>query len=351
MGSVFGNSIKLTLFGESHGPAVLAVLDGLPPGLAVDMGYISAEMDRRRASGSLSTARREPDVPEFISGVKDGFTEGTPLAVLIRNTNVKREDYDGISGGEDGTGSCLARPSHADFTAQSKYLGYQDASGGGHFSGRLTAPIVAACAVLKQALEKKGIKIETQIKEVGGTEVLGQPEKAEKIIAAAAAEGDSVGGVLQTTITGLEAGTGEPFFDSLESLLAHAMFSIPAVKGVEFGAGFAIAAMKGSQANDAFAVRDGRVVTLTNNSGGINGGISNGMPIVFRTAFRPTPSIAKTQKTVDLRTLKETEISIKGRHDPAIVRRAVPVVDAITALVLADLLARRFGYMWLAENK
>ena len=338
MGSIFGNSIKLALFGESHGPAVGAVIDGLPPGLAVDMDYIMKEMDRRRASGDTSTSRREADEPHFISGVKDGLTEGTPLTVLIDNNDVRRSDYENTA----------ARPSHADYSAQAKYLGFQDASGGGHFSGRLTAPIVAACAILKLALEEKGILIDTQIFALGG---VSRPDSArmQGVIKAAAAEGDSAGGILQTTVTGLEAGIGEPFFDSLESLLSHAMFSIPAVKGVEFGAGFGLASMKGSQANDAFAVRDGKVVTLSNNSGGINGGVSNGMPIVFRTAFRPTPSIAKPQKTVDLRTMKETEIKVTGRHDPAIVHRAMPVADALTALVLADLLAQRYGYMWLRK--
>ena len=339
MGSIIGNNIKPTLFGESHGSAVGAVIDGLPPGLKVDLDYIHAEMDRRRAKDSLSTARREADEPRFISGVKDGFTEGTPVAVIIENTDARRSDYE----------SSAARPSHADYTAQVKYKGFHDASGGGHFSGRLTAPIVAACAILKQALEEKGISIQTCIKSLGG--ITGTDEELQEAVKKAAAEGDSIGGVLETVVTGLEAGIGEPYFDSIESRLSHALFSVPAVKGVEFGAGFAIADMKGSQSNDQFAVRDGKVVTLSNNSGGINGGISNGMPIVFRTAFRPTPSIARPQKTIDLSTMEETVITVQGRHDPAVVLRAQPVVDSLTALVLADLLAQRFGYMWLAEKQ
>ena len=364
MGSSFGNSIRITLFGESHGPAAGAVLEGLPPGLKVDMDYITSEMDRRRARGAYSTGRREEDVPEFISGVKGGFTEGTPVTVILKNSDIRPEDY---------AGSSIPRPSHADFAAGAKYLGFQDASGGGHFSGRLTAPIVAACSILRQALEAKGILIGTHILKLG--ELSDRPFAADpsgdistlkgpqfpvlledkikdfkSAIEGIGAEGDSLGGVLETAVTGLEAGIGEPFFGSVESELAHALFSVPGAKGVEFGAGFGIAAMKGSEANDAFAMRNGKVVTLTNNSGGINGGISNGMPIVFRTAFRPTPSISRPQKSVDLSTMTETELVISGRHDPAFIHRARPVVDALTAFVLADLLAQRYGYMWLRNE-
>ena len=365
MGSVFGRSIKLTLFGESHKAAAGAVLDGLPPGPKVDMDYISSEMNKRRARGAYSTGRREADVPEFISGVKDGFTEGTPLCVIIKTTDARPSDYEK---------SPVPRPSHADYTARAKYLGFQDACGGGHSSGRLTAPIVAACSVLKQALESKGILIGTHISRLGELtdrpfsldpageiKALAGPQfpvlleeniKAMKAaIEQAGAEGDSLGGVLETAVTGLEAGIGEPFFDSLESELAHALFSIPGAKGVEFGAGFAIAEMRGSRANDPFAVKDGRIVTLSNNSGGINGGISNGMPVVFRTAFRPTPSISLPQRSVDPDTMTETELVISGRHDPAFIHRARPVVDALTALVISDLLARRFGYLWLGDHK
>ena len=375
MSSSFGNMIKLTVFGESHGAAVGAVIDGLPPGLKVDAEYIAAEMNKRRARGAYSTGRQEADMPEFVSGVKNGFTEGTPMAVIIKTTDARPQDYDAQSGAGQAQGKpFIPRPSQSDFAAQAKYLGFQDASGGGHFSGRLTAPIVAACAVVRQALEAKGIFIGTHILRLG--ELADRPfslDPAEEIKALAGpqfpvlceekirefkgaiesigAEGDSLGGVLETAVTGLEAGIGEPFFGSIESELAHALFSIPGAKGVEFGAGFDIAAMHGSRANDAFAVRDGRVVTLTNNSGGINGGVSNGMPVVFRTAFRPTPSISKPQKSVDLNTMTETELVISGRHDPAFIHRARPVVDGLTALVLADLLIRRYGYMWLAGGK
>ena len=381
MGSVFGNSIKLTLFGESHGAAVGAVLDGLPPGLKVDAEYIAAEMNKRRARGAYSTGRQEADVPEFVSGVKNGFTEGTPLAVIIRTTDARPQDYEAQGGAGSGlkTGSAaqekpfIPRPSQSDFTAQAKYLGFQDASGGGHFSGRLTAPIVAVCAVVRQALEAKGIFIGTHILMLGElTDRPFSPDPTEEIKALAGpqfpvlseekikefkgaiesigAEGDSLGGVLETAVAGLEAGIGEPFFSSIESELARALFSIPGARGVEFGAGFDIAKMRGSQANDAFSVKDGRVVTTTNNSGGINGGVSNGMPIVFRTAFRPTPSISIPQKSVDLNTMTETELVISGRHDPAFIHRARPVVDGLTALVLADFLAQRYGYMWLRNE-
>jgi len=366
MSSSFGKAIKITLFGESHGAGIGAVMEGLPPGLKVDEEFILSEMDKRRAAGKVSTARHESDIPQFLSGVKNGFTEGTPLALLIKNENVKSCDYSNISH--------VARPSHADYSAQAKYLGYQDASGGGHFSGRLTAPIVAAGAILRMALSDKGISIGTHIQKLRGICDSPFPEDLEAAIAslnekrfpvlseeagsqmrreieAAAADEDSVGGVLETAVTGLQPGIGEPWFDSIESELAHALFSIPAVKGVEFGAGFAASDMLGSQANDPFAVRDGRIVTLTNNSGGINGGISNGMPVIFRTAVKPTPSIGKEQQSADFIEMKDAVLSIKGRHDPAIVHRARAVVDAMTAIVLSDLLARRWGYMWLRTEQ
>ncbi|MBR5731731.1 MAG: chorismate synthase, partial [Firmicutes bacterium] len=241
-----------------------------------------------------------------------------------------------------------ARPSHADLTAQAKYLGYQDASGGGHFSGRLTAPIVAACAVLKQALEAKGITINTCVRKIAGLPERPDEAALAEALERAAAEGDSLGGLLETEITGLEAGIGEPWASGLEGEIASAVFAVPAVKGVEFGAGFELADMKGSEANDAFvSYTDGRAQTLSNNSGGINGGISNGMPIVFRTAVRPTPSIGKAQQTVDILTGEQKAIKISGRHDPCIAYRACPVIDAVAALVTADLYARRFGYLAL----
>lgn len=366
MNNTIGNLITLTVFGESHGPAIGGVLDGLPPGLVVDEAYIASQMDLRRAVGKISTGRHEADVPKFLSGVKNGRTEGTPMAFMIRNSDVKRSDYDMLAE--------TARPSHADYTGHVKYSGFQDASGGGHFSGRLTAVITAAGAILRQALEQKGILIGTHIRSLHGIEddpflqnelvqqiralnakdfaVLNE-ETGKQMIAEiehAASLHDSLGGILETAVSGLPAGIGEPMFDSLESRLSHALFSIPAVKGVEFGSGWELAQMYGSEANDAFGVEDGQVITLTNHNGGINGGISNGMPVLFRTVIKPTPSIARSQKTVNFRTMEETEITIKGRHDPAIVHRARVVQDTMTALVLADLLAQHFGLMWLKED-
>ena len=260
---------------------------------------------------------------------------------MIRNQDVRTEDYS--------RNASVARPSHADWTAQTKYLGYQDASGGGHFSGRLTAPLVAAGAILKQALEERGISIKTHISRLHGIE---DPSEAQisEVIRAAKAEGDSVGGILETEVAGLEAGIGEPWFDTLEGELAHAVFAVPAVKGIEFGAGFAIADMKGSDANDPFEVVNGRIVTAANNSGGIQGGISNGMPIVFRTAVKPTPSIAKKQQSADFIKMENTELEITGRHDPAVIYRMPPVIDAVTAIVLSDMTARRFGYLALRSG-
>ena len=365
MSNTFGKAIRITLFGESHGPAVGAVVDGLPPGLKIDMGRVNAELARRSGLESVSTARREPDAVEFLSGEKDGFSQGTPLTIVIRNTAAKPGDYEALAG--------AARPSHADYTGHVKYLGFADASGGGHFSGRLTAPLVAAGAILQTALEDIGITIGTHISRLHGIEdrpFSGDPakdirllkgkdfpvldpdaaDKMIKAIEAAKAAGDSLGGVLETAVSGLEAGFGEPWFDTIEGELAHMLFSVPAVKGVEFGAGFSLADMTGSRANDPLGIRGGKVSALSNNGGGADGGISNGMPIVFRTAVKPTPSVAVPQKTVDLSTGKDTVTEIKGRHDPAIVHRAAAVADAAAAFVIADFIARRCGYMALRKE-
>lgn len=366
MKNVIGNAITLTIFGESHGECIGGVLDGLPAGLSIDHDYIMKEMAKRRSVQAISTPRKEDDIPVFVSGVRDGYTEGTPAAFIIANRNVRSSDYDKISG--------IARPGHADYSAQMKYGGYQDARGGGHFSGRLTAVMVAAGAVLRKALEDKGIHIATHIAELCGIcddgfdpdelradiRKLNDAELAvlssragEKMIAKvmeAKEEGDSVGGILETVIYGLEPGIGEPVFGSIESELSRAMFSIGAVKGIEFGAGFSFARMKGSEANDPFRIRDGKVVTETNNNGGINGGISNGMPVVFRTAVKPTPSISKIQRTVDFVNMTEVETEVQGRHDPAVIHRARAVQDAMTAFTVADLLCQRYGYMWLVQK-
>ena len=364
MRNTLGNLITVTLFGESHGECVGAVIDGLPAGIRIDMDYINREMNKRRSVSAISTARSEEDIPHFVSGVKDGFTEGTPVTILIENTDAKPADYEKMKN--------IARPGHADYTAQVKYRGYQDASGGGHFSGRLTAPLVAAGSIVRKALEDKGILIGTHIDSLNGIEdydfnwddlendlrtlndrqfAVLNDEMAERMmerIKSAREDRDSVGGVLETVISGLPAGIGEPSFSSVESELAKAMFSIGAVKGIQFGAGFRFANMTGSEANDPFRVVDGKIVTLTNNNGGINGGITNGMPVVFSTVIKPTPSIGRLQETVNFETMENVELEIKGRHDPAIIHRARTVVDALTALVIADLICIEKGTGWLA---
>lgn len=355
MKNTFGQSISLTVFGESHGAGVGVVLDGLCSGLAVNDASIKTALSRRAPSTSTDTARRERDAYQILSGVFNGKTTGTPICIFIPNENTDSKAY------EYG----IARPSHADYAAFCKYGGYEDYRGGGHFSGRVTAGIVAAGAILKDALKGLGISIGTHILECANVrdnefndiqnEVLSldcakfpvlNEDKAKEMIACveqAKANLDSVGGITQTAIVGLPAGVGEPMFDSVEGMLSHAMFAIGAVKGIEFGKGFELGKMLGSSANDAFVIEDGKVKTSTNNNGGINGGITNGMPVLFNLAIKPTPSIAKKQNTVDFINGKQTEIEIVGRHDPAIVRRICPVVDSVSALVVCDLLAQRYG--------
>ena len=354
MKNTFGNSITVTLFGESHGPEIGAVLDGLPSGIPVDEAYISERLRLRRPAGAISTARQEADLFRIVSGLFEGRTTGTPLTILIPNCDARSRDYP----------FGPARPGHADYSAHVRYGGYEDYRGGGHFSGRITAALTAAGAVLMSELERRGIRIGTHIARCAGIDdapfsedpaadlarlnasdfAVLDAEKGEKMreaIEQAAAEGDSAGGVLETLVLGMPAGVGEPWFDTVEGELAHALFSIPAVKGVEFGDGFPLADMKGSEANDPLIVKDGEVATATNRNGGINGGITNGMPLVFRCAVKPTPSIRKEQRTVDMRDGSETTISVPGRHDPAIVHRARAVADSVTAIVLADLLNQR----------
>ena len=357
MKNTFGQHLAVTLFGESHGTAIGAVLDGLCPGLPVDVENIRRMLQLRQPGGAISTARREKDQFEIVSGAVNNITTGTPLTVLIRNEDTKSGDYAAMQ--------ALMRPGHADYPAQCKYHGYQDTRGGGHFSGRITAPLVAAGAICHSALKAKGISIGTHISRCAGIadrafgnmkedinllstklfpvldETVG--ENMQQAIVAAKAEGDSVGGVLETAVLGLPAGVGEPWFDTFESMLAHILFSVPAVKGVEFGDGFALADMKGSTANDQLRYENGKVVAETNHGGGIGGGITSGMPVVFRCAVKPTPSIAKAQKTVDILKRENAELEIKGRHDPAIVHRARIVIDAVTAIAVYDMLAGRFG--------
>ena len=325
--------MKYTIFGESHGPAIGVVLEGVPAGLELDMGQISAEL-ARRAPGktAVATARSEADQPEILSGVFQGRTTGAPLCAVIHNTDTRSSDYEELR--------YKPRPSHADYAASVKYRENADWRGGGHFSGRLTAPLVFAGAVAKQILAAEGVTVSAVISELGGVK---DPtgEEAEKIILAAKADLDSVGGAVRCTITGVPAGCGGPDFgENIEGELARAVFAIPAVKGVEFGAGFGFASMRGSGANDPFRVENGRVVTSTNNSGGVNGGIANGMPIVFTAALRPTPSIGREQDTVDLRTMENTTLTVKGRHDPCIVPRALPVIEAAAALTMVDIIHR-----------
>lgn len=357
MKNTFGNNVTVTLFGESHGEAIGAVIDGLAPGMKIDEDFIAHQMDLRRPAGKISTQRHETDKVKIVSGCFNSRTTGTPLTLIIENTNTKSSDYESTR--------YLARPSHADYTAQVKYRGFQDYRGGGHFSGRITAALVAAGAVAIQALRDKCIFILTHIKSLHGIsdrdfddlkkdyEIL--VEKAYPALDDNAAElmiketekaaenGDSVGGVLETAVVGLTAGLGEPWFDTVEGQLSHILFSVPAVKGVEFGAGFGFADMLGSQANDSFYSDSGNVKTRTNNNGGINGGITNGMPLIFRCAVKPTPSIFKQQQTVDMRDNTDAVISLKGRHDPAVIHRARVVIDSVTALCVLDMMTGKYG--------
>ena len=323
MSSTFiGQRLRLSIFGQSHSEAVGMTLDGLPAGIPVDLDALQLFLNRRAPGrNDWSTPRREEDRPEFLCGLKDGFTCGAPLTAVIRNANTRPKDYSQLR--------IMPRPGHADYTAEVKYGGFQDCSGGGHFSGRLTAPLCVAGGILKKILERRGVKEFPVVDDAAG-------EKMRAAIQSARADGDSVGGVIECVVRGLPAGVGEPMFDGLENQLARVLFAVPAVKGLEFGAGFSAANLRGSDNNDAYCIREGRVETLTNNAGGILGGISNGMPVVFRVAVKPTPSIAKAQRSVNLQTLTEEELRITGRHDPCIVPRAVPVIEAAASLAIYD---------------
>lgn len=351
----FGTNISMTIFGESHGPCIGITLDGLPAGFKINLERIKEDMEKRKAKGSISTQRHENDEVEIVSGFFNGYTTGTALTILIQNKNTQSKDYSDIQ--------YRLRPGHADFSAYEKYHGFQDYRGGGHFSGRLTAPIVAAGSICRQILETKNILIGSHIEQLYALhdapfsnnidelkkqiQTLNKKEFAtldeqvaqnmEQAILEAKNEQDSIGGILESAIINLPAGIGEPFFDSIESILAHLLFSIPAVKGVSFGAGFQMAAKKGSEANDAFIMND-TIQTKTNNNGGINGGISNGMPIIIHTCIKPTPSIYKAQETVDYKTKESQTLNIKGRHDPCILHRARIVVDSMIAFGILDLL-------------
>ena len=369
MKNTFGSNLSLTIFGESHGRAIGAVLDGMAAGVPVDEEFLALCMDKRRARGDgLSTPRVEADKIQFLSGVLNGRTTGTAIALMIENQNTRSGDYAKTAD--------LLRPGHADYTAYAKYHGFQDARGGGHFSGRITAALVAGGGIVLEALKRAGIEIVTHIGRCAGVadtpfalndpaalaaqaeDLLNQSggfalldadaeEPMKTAIRGAGSEGDSVGGILETAILGLPAGVGEPYFDSVESKIAHMAFSVPAVKGIEFGTGFGFADQKGSEANDPFRMKGSKVVTATNHNAGLNGGISNGMPVVFRTVVKPTPSIYKQQDTVDYIARQNAELSIQGRHDPCIVPRAAIVQTCAAALAVGDLLTAKYGMAWM----
>lgn len=355
MSSEFGHLLKISVFGQSHGKAIGVVVDGLTAGEAIDLDELQAFLDRRKpGKNRLSTARKESDAPTFLSGLENGKTCGAPLCAVMENGDQHSGDYAGLTD--------TPRPGHADYTAAVKWGGQADMRGGGHFSGRLTAPLCIAGGIAKQILARRGIHVGAHLSEVAGISDMPLPlhptaelfeklaakdfpvlddgagERMQQAILAAREELDSVGGIVECAAIGLPAGLGDPMFDGVENRLAAALFGIPAVKGVEFGAGFAAARSRGSENNDAFSVQNGAVVTDTNHAGGILGGITNGMPILLRTAMKPTPSIARAQKTVRLSQMEEIPLEIRGRHDPCIAHRAVPVVEAVTAAVLLDLL-------------
>ena len=357
MKNTFGNNVTVTLFGESHGEAIGAVLDGIPSGIKINRIFIKECLKLRRPYGDISTGRREADDFRILSGINGDITTGTPICLLIENSDVKSGDYADIS--------FIPRPSHADYTAFCKYGSAGVLAGGGHFSGRITAALVAAGAIALLVLKEKGISIGTHIKRIADISdrdfddydsdikalfkmpfAVLDSEKAMQMqekIRTVKSEGDSIGGVLETAVTGLMPGVGEAWFDTLEGVISHAIFSIPGVKGIEFGMGFDITEKKGSEANDLFCIKNGKVGTVTNNSGGISGGISNGEPIVFRTAVKPTPTVFKEQKSVNLKSGTETVIKPVGRHDPCIVHRARIVADSVTALAILDMLSLKYG--------
>ncbi len=352
----------MTIFGQSHSGGIGVCIDGLPPGLRIDFEELQAFLERRSpGKSSYSTKRREADVPEILSGVVNGVTCGAPFAAVIGNTDTRSSDYNEIID--------IPRPSHADFTANVKYGGAQDVRGGGHFSGRLTAPLCIAGGIFIQFLRAEGVEIAAHILKIGGIsdrsfDLAGvraedfkklrknafpvldkeQGDRMIELIEDAGAKGDSVGGIIECAALGLPAGLGDPMFDGMENRIASVVFGIPAVKGIEFGNGFECAALRGSENNDAFATDGRRIRTLSNNHGGILGGITSGMPLVFRAAFKPTPSISREQKSVSLSRMENTVLTVKGRHDPCIVPRAVPCVEAAAAIAIYDALLESKKY-------
>ena len=359
MSSMYLGNLKISIFGQSHGKGIGVVIDGLPAGERIDMDALRAFMQRRSPGNSdVATARKEEDLPEILSGLVNGVTCGAPLCAVIENKNAHPSDYDALKH--------VPRPGHADYTAHIKYGGFQDAAGGGHFSGRLTAPLIFAGGICKQILERRGVVIGAPLWSVGQVRderfdpvhVTGEQlllpgrkafptlsdeagEKMRESILSAKAMGDSLGGVIECACTGVPAGLGDPMFDGMENRLSRILFAIPAVKGVEFGAGFGVADLFGSENNDDFIYQaDGTVETKTNNHGGSLGGISSGMPLVFRAAFKPTPSISREQDTISISKRENDKLAVVGRHDPCIVPRAVPCVEAAAAVAVLDLLCR-----------
>lgn len=356
MSSDFGKNIRFSIFGESHGEAIGCVINGLPAGISLDMDKIYLDMSRRApGKDKTATPRLEKDIPHILSGVLDGVTTGAPLAMEIKNTNTKSGDYSNLM--------TVPRPSHSDYPAHVKYGGNNDIRGGGHFSGRLTAPLVFAGAVAKQVLALKGVTVGAHIAKIGSAEdkmfdknnidkslldslsssafsVIDEDAEVRMraVVEDARLAQDSVGGVIECAAIGLPVGIGANMFSTVESHIASILFGIPAVKGVEFGAGFGFADMNGSEANDPYGIADGRVTLLSNNNGGVLGGMTSGAPVVVSVAIKPTPSISQPQKSVNLQTMKEETLVINGRHDPCIVPRAVPVVEAAVAFALLDLM-------------
>lgn len=356
MSSTYGDKIKISIFGESHGNGIGVVIDGLPAGVKIDMDRVLVQMSRRApGKDRTATPRLEKDLPKVLSGMLGDTLTGAPLCAVIENTNTKSGDYSNLL--------ACPRPGHSDYTAFVKYNASNDIRGGGHFSGRLTAPIVFAGAVCRQILESRGIKIAAHINSIGTVNdtpfnpVCIEDELIEKLnnstfalidgsvedamrkqVEDARMSLDSIGGTIECAVTGIEAGIGEPMFDGVEGVIAKAVFGVPAIKGIEFGKGFELSQMRGSQSNDPFRYENGNVVTETNNCGGILGGITNGMPVIFRAAVKPTPSISQKQRTVDLQKKENAELEIHGRHDPCIIPRAVPVIEAVTAIAIINLM-------------
>lgn len=356
MSSTWGSSLKISIFGESHGVGIGVVIDGLPAGEKLDMEELQFQMSRRApGNDNTATPRKEQDLPEICSGILNGVTTGAPLCAVIENANTRSVDYEKLAR--------LPRPGHADYTGAVHYNGYNDVRGGGHFSGRLTAPLTFAGAICRQILANRGITVGGHIYAIGNvydrpfdpvkinskilTELgknyfaLMDPTKEDQMrrtIVEAKEALDSVGGMVEIAVTGVPAGIGDPMFGGVENVLSSIVFGVPAVKGVEFGAGFNVTRMRGSECNDPYAIDGDNIITLTNNCGGILGGITNGMPIIMRAAVKPTPSISQKQQTVDLREKQETMLSIGGRHDPCIVPRALPAIESAVAIAIVDLM-------------